>query len=134
MEGVEKMAGRFSCQFPGVMRFSGGRDLHCFGKTGRARRHAFLKVGPVMGQPVFALEEGLGEFRGFAIALEAEGYVAGVFCDHYYMGTKVRFDLSLLFVGLDMALECVAVGQVVSGTEVVAPRGWSLSGGGADEG
>jgi hypothetical protein len=42
------------------------------------------------------------------------------------MGAKPRLDLGLLLIALSAPLKCVAVSQVISGMQIVAPRGWSL--------
>jgi hypothetical protein len=72
VERAEKMVVSFPSYFPGVARLSGSRNFHGFRKAGRARRHSFLEIWPIMGEPVFTFGARLGEFCGFTIALEAQ--------------------------------------------------------------
>src|SRR5271167_3649211 len=111
----------FSRNFPWVVRLSGGRDFHGFGKVRGTCAHALLKIGLLFGKSVFTLGEVLGQFGGIAIALESESDVCRAVFDHEDVGAKTRFDLGLIFLALRASLKRVAINEVIAGVQIVAP-------------
>jgi hypothetical protein len=128
VQNVEDMAVGFARYFPGVERFSAGRNLHRFGKARGTGLHAFLEAGQLVRQSVFALGAVFGQLRRFAIALKAQTDASSIFGGHQHVSPKFCLDLGLLLVALRSALKCIAVDQVISGVKIVAPGGCRLGG------
>jgi len=59
--------------------------------------------------------------------LESETYPSRIFGGYQYMSPKMHADLDLLLIALGSPLKCVAVDEVISGMQIVAPSGRSLS-------
>jgi hypothetical protein len=94
-----------------------------------SRPHPFLKIGPLVSELVFALGNIFGQFRGFTIALEAQGDGSGVLCSDQHMSAKTGLGLKPLFIpvfvfviaALALPMKRVTIDQVIAGTKIITP-------------